>query len=313
MTNTIFAEVYGADGRLNKNFLTSTKDVLASVADQADELRQTFPLPLDRNDLQGISRISAYLHLLYHQCIVLATRPLLFCFLKIHFESPESYLETLNSSSTVANLMRLCVESSQQMIGILTCLQEQGLLGRLPLSRNRTLLKHADFFDFKEKFLPHDLESLFISTVTLILGPSLNPSLGENSRSWVEKAYELFDEFTRSGNLIAQLRRSELKQLDDMLSGLPWRVAPPNMGSSTSVEPPQQAEQREQFAGMVVETVMPHPDGDDNPFPTPLTGNFDDFGWDSGLTTAQMMDLANSIGSSDTEWMQHAMTEHSIW
>lgn len=127
---------------MNKNFLTSTKDVLASVADQADELRRTFPLPLDRNGLQGISRISAYLHLMYHQCIVLATRPLLFCFLKIHFESPETYLETLNSSATVANLMKLCVESSQQMIGILICLQDQGLLGEL--SRSVVRQHHID-------------------------------------------------------------------------------------------------------------------------------------------------------------------------
>lgn len=167
--------------------------------------------------------------------------------------------------------------------------------------------------------MPHDLESLFVSTVNLILGPSLDPNLGENSRSWVDKAYELFGEFTQSGNLIAQLRRSELQQLDDMLSGLPWRAMPPNIdataNNNNNIEPPQQQQinRREEFAGMDVDTVMPHPEGDDNPFPTPLTGNFDDFGWDSGLTTAQMMDLANSIGSSDTEWMQHAMTEHSIW
>lgn len=99
-----------------------------------------------------------------------------------------------------------------------------------------------------------------------------------------------------------------------MLSGLPWRAMPPNSVSQTAnIEPPHQQANREQFAGMDVDTVLPHPEGDDNPFPTPLTGNFDDFGWDSGLTTAQMMDLANSIGSSDTEWMQHAMTEHGIW
>lgn len=151
-----------------------------------------------------------------------------------------------------------------------------------------------------------------MSTVNLILGPSLDPNLGENSRSWIDKAYELFGEFTQSGNLIAQLRRSELRQLDGMLSGLPWRAMPPNIGATDNIEPTQQTS-REEFAGMEVDSALPHADGDDNPFPTPLTGNFDDFGWDSGLTTAQMMDLANSIGSNDTEWMQHAMTEHSIW
>lgn len=58
---------------------------------------------------------------------MLATRPL-----PIQLESPESYTETRNSSTTVCNLMKLCNESSQQMINIVTSLQEQGLVGTSP-------------------------------------------------------------------------------------------------------------------------------------------------------------------------------------
>ncbi|KAL1623553.1 hypothetical protein SLS56_008257 [Neofusicoccum ribis] len=121
--------VYGANGRLNSKFLLSTKEVLAGIAGLADELRNSFPLHLD-NTISGISRTSAHLHLLYHQCIVLATRPLLFCFLKIRFESQGTNLDPLNSSQTAWNLIKMCIDSSQQMINILNCLQAQDLLGK---------------------------------------------------------------------------------------------------------------------------------------------------------------------------------------
>lgn len=58
--------IYGIHGRLNSKFLLSTKSALERIAGMADELRDTLPLPTD-NTLNGISRIAAYLHLLYHQ------------------------------------------------------------------------------------------------------------------------------------------------------------------------------------------------------------------------------------------------------
>ncbi|KAK7742552.1 hypothetical protein SLS63_000116 [Diaporthe eres] len=79
--------VYGVNGRPNKNFLISTKAALENIAVLASELTQALPLRLDQPG-DGVSRMSASLHLLYHQCIVLATRPLLFCCLKIRLESP---------------------------------------------------------------------------------------------------------------------------------------------------------------------------------------------------------------------------------
>jgi len=117
------------DGRLNRNFLLRTKTALASVARLADELQESFPLHSERST-NGVSRTAAYLHLLYHQCIVLATRPLLFCFLKIRFESPQNCTDALNTSRNVRNLIQMCMESSQQIISILHSLQSEGLLGK---------------------------------------------------------------------------------------------------------------------------------------------------------------------------------------
>ncbi|KAL3951730.1 hypothetical protein ACCO45_013447 [Purpureocillium lilacinum] len=144
---------------------------------------RALPLLLD-NDESGISRLSAHLHLLYHQCIVLATRPLLFCFFQIRLESVGACLDLLNTSSTVRSVLQMCLDSSQHVVSILECLQHQGLL---------------------ETFLSFDLEALFISTTNIL---------------WRHKAHLVYDELSRSGNLIAQAEQSELERLGGMLDNI---------------------------------------------------------------------------------------------
>ncbi|KAL6404324.1 positive activator of transcription [Ilyonectria robusta] len=280
--------VYGADGRLNKKFLLSTKDVLSNIATLADELQETFPMQVDQT-INGVSRTSGYLHLLYHQCIVLATRPLLFCFLKIRFESPASYLDTLNSSQTVWNLIKMCMDSSQQMINILSCLQSQGLL---------------------ETFLPFDLEPLFVSSLTLLLGPVLNPRLLENESLWRQKSHTIFNEMVGKGNLIAEFRQSELQQLDDMLRRLPATTGQ----SPTPNNPDQEIVDNPVAPGMddsAVDTTIAG--SNDEETLSSLLPGMEEYSTDVWLTTAQIIDMANSIANSDTEWVSHTITEHDIW
>lgn len=136
--------VYGMDGRLNRKFLVRTKAALASTTDLAADLQRSFDLQLDKPTISGVSRMAAHLHLLYHQvclalipaeyanrkqCIVLATRPLLLCFLKMRFQSADACLEALNSSANVLRLVQVCIDSAQHQLNILSCLLEQSLLG----------------------------------------------------------------------------------------------------------------------------------------------------------------------------------------
>ncbi|KAJ5110164.1 hypothetical protein N7532_002809 [Penicillium argentinense] len=278
--------VYAIDGRINRNFLLRTKSALASIASLADELRRAFPLHMDR-EISGVSRISAYLHLLYHQCIVLATRPLLFCFLKIRFESPENCVDVLNTSRTVRNLIQMCMDSSQQIICILHSLQSEGLL---------------------ETFLSFDLESIFVSTVVLLMGPAIDTRW--TYPFWLEKAYAIFEDIIDSGNLVAKFRRSELQLLDELLSCFPQEhprclSAPvsfpngvlnnPEVPLATSFPPSTQAHALDH-------DILSDPG---------ITMGGSDF--TSRLTAEQIMAVADSIESIDTEWMSNAMIEHSIW
>lgn len=144
--------MYGVGGRLNSGFQSGIKGALADIAGAHEELQQWFPLCLEQKT-DGISKTSAYLHLEYHrvslqlwllqhpmayadlmsslQCIILATRPLLFCFLKLRLESREDCQSKLNGSRTSRNFIQTCLDSSIQILTILESLLGQSLIGLL--------------------------------------------------------------------------------------------------------------------------------------------------------------------------------------
>lgn len=64
------------------------------------------------------------------QCIILATRPLLFCLLKLRLDRGNSSGDLPPLSPTVQGLVQMCLDSCFQIIRILECLQHQELLGK---------------------------------------------------------------------------------------------------------------------------------------------------------------------------------------
>lgn len=62
----IVKTVYGAEGRLGREYLANTKSVLRKIADTTDQLNNSFHIPATES-MSGLSRLSAYLHLLHHQ------------------------------------------------------------------------------------------------------------------------------------------------------------------------------------------------------------------------------------------------------
>lgn len=65
--------VYGVEGRLGKEYLVNTKAVLRKIANTTDHLNESFHIPMT-GSLAGLSRLSAYLHLLHHQVSVRVLR-----------------------------------------------------------------------------------------------------------------------------------------------------------------------------------------------------------------------------------------------
>lgn len=62
----IWIALYKGSENLNSSYVKTTQDVLQRVADVASDLREYFPVP-EPESLNGISRVSGYLNLLYHQ------------------------------------------------------------------------------------------------------------------------------------------------------------------------------------------------------------------------------------------------------
>ena len=156
------------------------------------------------------------------------------------------------------------------------------------------------------------MESLFVSTVNLLLGPALDPQLLENRSLWLHKAYGVFDDMMASGNRVAEFRRSELQQLDELLK----RVSGTQSETSSPPAEPQvvkplpgtsETPQEPSFLMMATQGVA------NEILPSPISGVLDEVNFETGLTAAQIMDMANSIETSDTDWMSHTMIEHSIW
>ncbi|OGM44511.1 Zn(II)2Cys6 transcription factor [Aspergillus bombycis] len=271
----ISSSVYGPDGRLNRNFLLRTKSALASAAEVITELRKCYDLRLDESSISGVSRLSAHLHLLYHQCIVLATRPVLFCFLKMRIQTTDSSLESLNSSANVRKLLQVCIDSAQQILNILMVLQRQNLL---------------------DSFLPFDLEATYTAAVVLVAAPAADASLLDDWTPWFHTSVTVLDEMISRGNLIAGFRKSELQQLAGMLSQLTAD------GDLQSVE----LARKGQLDRII--SRLPSPSTPDRVF-----GISDIPNLHPGLTTAEIMAVAESIDTGDVDWIAHAVTENHIW
>ncbi|KIW45224.1 uncharacterized protein PV06_03626 [Exophiala oligosperma] len=193
--------VYGPALGINKRFVENTREALKALAKTTDQLNSSFGI-FENGAITTISRISGYLHLLYHQCVVLITRPLLYSFLRSRLGQSihQSLIATLQSSS-VRSLLQMCVESAQQILTILLALQSHSLL---------------------ESFLPFDLDATFTSGISLLIAATVDPSLVDHSHpQWLQRTHAVLDEMVSRGNRVAGMIKLELSQLQDILGRLP--------------------------------------------------------------------------------------------
>ncbi|POS75227.1 hypothetical protein DHEL01_v206381 [Diaporthe helianthi] len=287
--------VYGANGKPNKNFLLSTKAALEHIAVLASELTQTLPLRLDQGQsVDGVSRMSASLHLLYHQCIVLATRPLVFCCLKIRLESPAG--SKPSTPDRFGTVLQMCMEAAQKIIIILENLQAQGLL---------------------EIFLSLDLDPLYVSSTVLLVAAAVDKGLLVDRDDWVRRSLALLEDIESSGNLIASWRKSEFQRLDEMVNEISdeTRNKPP---SSTGGPAPSENLGGPSFQGNASQSE-PNNIHLANPgfMHLPQPGLFDTstatIGGSDDLWAEHILAIAGSIQDEDVEWIDRAIVDNSIW
>lgn len=151
-----------------------------------------------------------------------------------------------------------------------------------------------------------------MSTVILLIGPAIDPRAFEINPNCLEKAYAIFDEMIRDGNQVANFRRSELQQLDETLLGCisddhPRQLPEPALFQQADVLVNPASSLATPIPGAMSQSVRYN----DASRPDSLLDLDCDFS--TMLTSAEIMAVADSIESYDTEWVSNAMIEHSIW
>lgn len=160
-----------------------------------------------------------------------------------------------------------------------------------------------------ETFLPWDLDSLFVSTMILVLIRFVDDSLSENSSDWLNKAFTFLDTMTSNGNKIAEFRCAELRKLEEMLSEYSANRTPVVYSPLRPIVPNpslQAAGQSQPPLGSILgprDTQSPL-----NMMNPDAAGIFTAFSDESGgfgedLTAEQILAVADSMDLGGTDWL----------
>lgn len=267
----VMEKVYGAYGRLHRQFLPSIQAVLKDTAGLGRELEDSFPLSLGMST-GGISRAAATLHISYHHTIILATYPLLFCVFEKHLHDISKSIEPRpEPSERTRALIQASLESASQIIRIVSVLRHEHLL---------------------ESFLSFDLEHTFSAAFILIMMAMTLPGMSEVP-NLINKTYRILDDMVAQGNVIATFRRTELEVLSSfarkatsIVEALPAGRTRSHVETMFS-EHPNQAPRE----GTATRTDQLSFDIMDGPSPSQL------------LSIAQLMPLGTESTVSDDTWL----------
>ncbi|KAL2813207.1 fungal-specific transcription factor domain-containing protein [Aspergillus cavernicola] len=282
--------LYRENGSLNSTLVKTTQEVLQRVANVASELRHYFPVP-EQESMNGISRVSGYLNLLYHQCIMLATRPFLFGLVeKTCLILKDTGMEI---PMAIQLLLQICLESAKKTVFILSSLQDQTLL---------------------ECFLPFDLESAVSAGLVIIMTTLGCPSLIEDSSDFLNTLSTLLDQMIYKGNLIAAGQRTELNQLESLCTKL--KSSTLGYSNSSGLSPVQDRmtirpeltsvdlglglDQNGYMAGSEIEANVGRGSREDNP------GQVNEpSGWVRDMTPSQLLEVVDLLnGDNLLDWVE---------
>ncbi|KXS98756.1 hypothetical protein AC578_9030 [Pseudocercospora eumusae] len=259
----IVNNIYGKDGRLRNRFLVHTKAALQSLATINEQIN-TFPLGRPEN---SISRVTAYLHLLQHECIIMAIRPIVFHFFE-HRLARLGQHARLSPPNSIESLLLMCKDSALQAFNILRALKKQDLI---------------------EHFLPFDLDAIYTSAIILLILGHLDPPMLDDSSQSMKIAHELLGQIGSRGNCIARALDSELRQLEEVVAHMP--PAADMQLASEAIEPQQSVES----------TQESHDESSAGHNGQPAWS--EDYAlWENNISADQMNDIANAVDLDGMNW-----------
>ncbi|OAQ58895.1 C6 transcription factor [Pochonia chlamydosporia 170] len=204
-------------------FLEQTRSILHTLAHHAQEIEKIISIKFQKS-AGTMPRDTRLLTLLYRQCVIFATRPLLLSVMKerlsmLGFQGDENWTDFLAQTGSV---LSTGIKSAAKTLQILT--SEYSVLGKhLPvavafvvhsvLENQRGFLTNA----LSRFVLPYDVEFTVGAALNLTIANALFPDVVDFN-SCHEMPHHILNDLVYRRNRVAQARRSELCHLEDLCS-----------------------------------------------------------------------------------------------
>ncbi|PIG83539.1 Zn(II)2Cys6 transcription factor [Aspergillus arachidicola] len=271
MLSFILSSIYKTEETQLGIFLEQTRSVLHTMAGLAQEIESAVSIQLQK-PLHRVPRETRLIMLIYHQCVIVATRPLLLSVLK-------ERLEKLGHG-----------EEDWQSLLVAT----EALIATGIKSAAKTLQLLTDEDDLLEAFLPFDLEYTYGAAIHLMMAHTLFPGAVEDCS--LNQVYSILDGMIYKGNQVAAARKAELTHLEYLFQELATRIERRGLQTLTLHSLPQDEHGVENPLHQLDNHLLPVPE------PTlPMDGDSELLTSDL-RPTASNMECLDSLGISSYEF-----------
>ncbi|KAM0187692.1 hypothetical protein ACHAPI_011012 [Fusarium lateritium] len=269
--------LYSIDQRESAHvyFLEQTKAILRTLAHHAQEIERIISLKFKDNTGDTMPRGTKYIMLLYHQCVIVATRPLLLSVLK----------ERLDILGHPGN------ENSEAFLGQTATVISTGIKSAV-----KTLQILTSEYSLLEVFLPYDLEFTFAAALHLNMATALFPGVADDEGCQL-LVHQLLDTMIARGNRLATVRKQELVYLEAQCQELVVQVQQQGLQTLSLAVTDEDEEQQQRLlaaASIPMEAAALPMYCVQNPITSDM-----EFLDNIGISSEDFMSIVNQIGDPD--------------
>ncbi|OHW99443.1 zn 2cys6 transcription factor [Colletotrichum incanum] len=202
LLSSIVTSIYKSEKTPLGEFLEATRSILHTLAGHAQEIERITRLKF-QNSVDTMPKVTRGITLLYHQCVIMATRPLFLFALKQELESFD--YGQRNEEDLAAPLITFI------------------LTGIKSATKTLQILSNED--SLLEVFLPFELEYAYGAAIHLTMTNAIYPSASDvDGSAQSQQAHIIFDEMIHKGNSVAEVRKAEFDYLESLFDEFNRRV-----------------------------------------------------------------------------------------
>ncbi|KAF7621143.1 hypothetical protein AFLA_011453 [Aspergillus flavus NRRL3357] len=284
LLSSILTSIYKNEKTQLGTFLETTRSILHTMAGHAQEIESIIHMKVP-SSVDTMPKGTRHITLLYHQCVIVATRPLLLSVLKERLDKLDQGEEDWqNFLAPTKTLISTGIKSAAKTLQILT--DEDSLL---------------------EVFLPFDLEFTYAAAIHLAMASTLFPHAAEG-QTYSEEVHAILDEMIYKGNKLAAVRKRELAHLESLFKELATQIERRGLQTLTLSSSPE-TEQPRPYDGEYqggASTVQSEPIdlslvGDPSASPDVLHHPASDIEFldNIGISSYEFFTIVNQIGNTD--------------